>query len=51
MGNDVIDKTEVPFDISQLVPLLNAFPGTHSFTISVTDNKQLQLVKTLRIKS
>ena len=51
VGNDVIDKTEVPFDISQLVPLLNAFPGTHSFTISVTDNKQLQLVKTLRIKS
>ncbi len=46
-GAAVIDKTEVPFDISQFIPLLAAFPGTHKFTITVTDNKNHQVAKTL----
>lgn len=36
-GDDVIGKTEVPFDITTFVPLLSAFEGTHTFTIKVTD--------------
>lgn len=37
-GNDFKDKTEVQFNISQFVPLLANFDGTHTFTITVTDN-------------
>ncbi len=52
-GTEVIDQTEVPFNITGLVPLLASpnFSGTHSFTITVTDNKQKQLSKTLKFKS
>ena len=51
LGNDVIGKTAIEFNISQFVPLLNTLPGTHSFTISVTDQKAQQLVKTLTFKA
>lgn len=50
-GADVIGKTHIDFDISQFVPLLGSFPGTHNFQISVTDSKDKQLVKTLTFKS
>lgn len=46
-GSQVIDATEVTFDISLFVPLLGSFPGTHSFTLSVTDNAGYALTKTL----
>lgn len=46
-GSDVIGKTEVPFDISEFIPLLTAFPGTHNFQISVTDQENKQTSKTL----
>lgn len=37
-GNEAVyHKTDVPFDITGLVPLLKAFPGTHTFTIKVVD--------------
>ncbi len=50
-GEDVIDKPEVPFDITALVPLLSGFAGEHYFTITVTDNKGAVLSKTLTFKS
>lgn len=37
VGNDVKGKTSVDFNISDLVPLLQAFPGKHVFTIAVED--------------
>lgn len=49
-GNEVIGQKEIIFDISTFVPLLNAFSGTHSFQISVTDSESIQLVKTLTFK-
>lgn len=33
------DQTDINFDISALVPLLGAFPGTHSFGLTVVDNE------------
>ena len=50
-GSNVIGSTHIDFDISQFVPLLGSFPGTHHFQISVTDAKNKQLVKTLTFKS
>lgn len=50
INDEVIGQTELIFDISQFVPLLNSFSGTHSFQISVTDAKAQQLVKTLTFK-
>lgn len=49
--NDVIGKTDLDFDISELVPLLSSFVGTHHFQLSVTDSKANQLVKTLTFKA
>lgn len=46
-GSAVIDQTHVPFDITQFIPLLKNYPGTHNFTITVTDNKNHQVAKTL----
>ena len=37
-GDDVINKTSVKFDITAFMGLL-VFPGTHTFTLKVTDNK------------
>ena len=37
-GDQVLNQTEVPFDITQFIPLLGGFPGTHTFGIDVTDN-------------
>lgn len=51
-GNDaVLGKTDVPFDISELVPMLNAFKGTHTFKISVTDKEGNTLSKSLILKA
>ncbi|MDE6485605.1 MAG: DUF4493 domain-containing protein [Duncaniella sp.] len=36
-NSDVKGKTDVPFDISELVKLLVAFEGEHTFTLTVTD--------------
>ncbi len=43
----VLDKKDVPFVITDLVPLLSAFPGTHSFIIRVIDNKDAEKSVTL----
>lgn len=47
VGNQVIGATSLVFDISQFVPLLAAFPGTHTFTLTITDAKSLSLIKSL----
>lgn len=36
-GDAVVGKTNVDFNITDLAPLLEAFPGTHTFKLSVTD--------------
>lgn len=47
-GNDAVrGKEDVPFDITELVPLLSSFPGTHTFVISVTDKDGKSLSKSL----
>ena len=40
----VLDKTDVPFDITELVPMLLMFEGTHTFVISVTDKEGNSLI-------
>lgn len=51
IGDQVIDQTEVPFNITQFVPMLNGFPGNHNFILSVTDNEGRQASLTLRFKA
>lgn len=51
IGENVIGAVELPFNISQFVPLLAGFPGTHSFTITVIDSKGAQSSKSLVFKA
>ena len=37
VGDQVIGAKELEFNISQFVPLLGAFPGTHTFKLEVVD--------------
>lgn len=37
--DEVVGKNQLEFNITQFVPLLGGFPGTHKFTIEVTDAK------------
>lgn len=39
VGAGVIGQTDMVFDITSLAPLLSGFPGTHTFTIRVVDQK------------
>lgn len=43
----VIGKTELPFDITQFIPLLLSFEGEHKFIITVTDQTGSSESKTL----
>ena len=47
-GDQVINKTAVKFDITAFMGLL-VFPGTHTFTLKVTDNKDNANEKSLII--
>ena len=38
-GEEVVDKTELTFDITTFVPMLAAFSGDHTFKIDITDQK------------
>lgn len=38
VGDQVIGKNDLVFDITTFIPLLGAFPGTHDFVITVEDN-------------
>ena len=49
--DDVYGKDKVKFDITGLVPLLSAFPGDHSFTLTVVDLKGNQSVLVLKFKA
>lgn len=51
VGNEVINKTDVLFDITNFVGLLKIYPGNHNFVLSVTDNDNKCETMTLRFKS
>ena len=39
VGDEVVGKTNVDFNITDLAPLLGGFAGTHTFKLSVTDQE------------
>lgn len=47
VNDEVRNKTEILFDISDFVPLLVNFPGEHTFTITVRDNDNAEATQTL----
>ena len=47
VGDAVVDKTQIEFDITEFMPLLAMFPGQHSFVLTVIDNEDLSTVVTL----
>lgn len=51
--DDVLGKTDVPFDITGLVPLLSGpdFSGTHTFSITVVDAAGNKVSKSIVFKS
>lgn len=47
-GNQVVGQTEVNFDISPFIPLLNLYPGeTHVFRLTIRDNEGTEKVVNL----
>ena len=50
-GDKVINQKEVLFNITDFVPLLNIYPGTHKFIITVTDNDNKAETLSLVFKS
>lgn len=48
---DVIDQTEVNFDITQFVPLLGLYPGASNFIIKAVDNDGNSKTMTLKFIS
>lgn len=38
-GAEVLDKTNVPFNITKFVPMLAIYPGNHTFTLEVVDSE------------
>lgn len=49
-GSGVIGNTQVEFDITQFVPLLNIYPGTSNFKITVVDQASPANTKELLLK-
>lgn len=49
--DQVINQTEVLFDITNFVGLLCIYPGNHDFVITVTDNENATASMTLRFKA
>ena len=47
----VLNQTDVPFDITELVPMLLIYEGTHTFVISVTDKEGNSLSKSLILQA
>lgn len=47
VNDEVIGATDLKFDITQFVPLLAGFEGTHKFTLTVTDNTGFSAIKSL----
>lgn len=48
VNDQVTGQKEVVFDITQLVPLLAQFPGTHTFTLEAIDQEGGSLSKSLQ---
>ncbi|MDE6703713.1 MAG: DUF4493 domain-containing protein [Muribaculaceae bacterium] len=46
-GAAILNKKEVPFDITRFIPLLTGFKGTHTFKLTVVSNKSSELSKSL----
>lgn len=48
VDDEVLNQTDVKFDITSFVGLLASFPGTHTFSVTLTDNankaKTIQLI-------
>ena len=51
VGDAVVDKTQLEFDITEFMPLLALFPGQHSFVLTVIDNEDLSTVVTLAFEA
>lgn len=52
VGDQVIGKTDVDFNITDFIPLLNIYPGTHhEFVITVTDSADKQIKQSLKFNS
>lgn len=47
IDNAVLGQTDVPFDITTFIPLLNNYPGTHKFVLRVVDAEGAELEKSL----
>ena len=47
VGDKVIGQKDIVFNITQFVPLLNIYQGTHKFKLTATDANNVQVVKTL----
>lgn len=50
VGAEVINQTDVLFDISTFTAFLPTFKGNHDFKIRVVDSKGLEETKTLKLK-
>jgi hypothetical protein len=48
--DEVVGKNEITFDITQFVPLLGMYSGTHQFVLTVTDNAGNTKTVTLTFK-
>lgn len=46
-GAAILNKKEVPFDITSFISLLSEFKGTHTFKLTVVSNKPSELSKSL----
>ncbi len=44
VGDQVIGAKDLQFDITTLAPLLQSFPGTHKFTLTVEDSTSYQKI-------
>ena len=51
VGDAVSGKTELPFDITDFMPMLAMFPGQHDFELTVVDAADLSTTKTLKFQS
>ncbi|MDE5682644.1 MAG: hypothetical protein K2I39_00345, partial [Muribaculaceae bacterium] len=51
IGDAVLGKTTIDFNITEFVPLLNIYPGKSDFIITVTDSKGATSTLTLKFVS
>lgn len=49
LGDEIVGRNELAFDISGQMSLLYEFSGTHTFTFTMTDNKGLESTRDLTL--